>query len=318
MDINSLLKSFDNLIKDVDNNKILLLIIIIIVGIYTFNYVKYDSIDKVLINMFSNYYFKFGLFVIITYISSSSPALGLSLAIAMLVTLQIITNIKIKNELLGEKFTVSPLDNANNYLSNPLLKENELSPPVNLNLKIEGKNQLWYNIINKGKTLLDDSLELEKDLTKRYDTREKHIAEITKRNGLELLESGINRLEKSNNGELNINANSSNIGNLLIYNQLMENNLNNNEVKSSYSDLKNKFSLLTSNENSNKLDFDKKLEEFYQSELNFLKNVYETKKHNLDNNTKKKIESLLIKLIELKQQNKPWRDNLVLISNIIS
>ena len=48
--------------------------------------------------------------------------------------------------------------------------------------------------------MLNDSYNLEQDLIKRYDSREKQIAFETKTKGTILADSGINRLQNSNNG----------------------------------------------------------------------------------------------------------------------
>ena len=135
-------------------------------------------------NLFDNEIFKFVLFMIITYVSSSSPAIGIALALIMFVSLQIITYSKLKNELDcdindiisksedkdKEKFSsMAPVDMTylnDEYLINPLEKINQLAPP----------KELSYQMINKGKNLLNDTFDLEQDLISRYDIREKQIA----------------------------------------------------------------------------------------------------------------------------------------------
>ena len=59
-------------------------------------------------------------------------------------------------------------------------------------------------MIKNGKVLVDDSYDLEQDLNKRFDIREQEIAAITKKNGINLINSGLNRLQKSDYGEYNI------------------------------------------------------------------------------------------------------------------
>lgn len=98
MDINGILKPLDNLLKSIDTNKNLLLLVLVLLGIY-FTYIsKYNIVENTMY-LFDNEIFKFVLFMIITYVSSSSPAIGIALALIMFVSLQIITYSKLKNEL---------------------------------------------------------------------------------------------------------------------------------------------------------------------------------------------------------------------------
>lgn len=216
-DMNNILEPFDNLLKSIDKNKNLLILLLILLGIY-FTYYN-NNLVKNYIYLFDNEIFKFIMFIIITYASSSSPAIGIALALIMFVSLQIITYIKLKKELDDdidsiledsdevnkEKFSsMEPVDNLyldDDYLSNPYKKINELAPPINFNLELTSPKELSYQMINKGKSLLNDSYDLEQDILSRYDSREKQIAFETKRNGNELLKSGINRLQMANQGE---------------------------------------------------------------------------------------------------------------------
>lgn len=56
-------------------------------------------------------------------------------------------------------------------------------------------------MIKEGKSMLNNSYDLEQDLIKRYDSREQQIVFETKRNGIELVDSGINRLQNADQGE---------------------------------------------------------------------------------------------------------------------
>ena len=98
MDINSIFEPFDNLLKSIDTNKNLLLLILILLGVY-FTYISNFNIVENTIYLFDNKIFKFVLFMIITYVASSSPAIGIALALIMFVSLQIITYSKFKKEL---------------------------------------------------------------------------------------------------------------------------------------------------------------------------------------------------------------------------
>ena len=95
--MNKILESFDKLLKSINENKNILIIVLILLGIY---YTYYsNNIVEHCIYLFDNNIFKFSVFIIITYITNSSPAIGISLAIIMLVSLQLITYIKLKKEL---------------------------------------------------------------------------------------------------------------------------------------------------------------------------------------------------------------------------
>lgn len=94
--MNGILKSFDNFLVSVNNNKTILLMVLLLLGIYLTHFNK--NIVENSMSLFENNAFKLFVFVIITYISSSSPAIGISLSIIMLVSMQIITSIKFKKE----------------------------------------------------------------------------------------------------------------------------------------------------------------------------------------------------------------------------
>lgn len=95
--VNKMLKAIDNQFESIDNNKNLLIVILIFLGVY-FAYFNKNIVESG-INLFDNEIFKLIVFILITYISSSSPAIGVSLAIIMLVSLQIITHLKLKKEI---------------------------------------------------------------------------------------------------------------------------------------------------------------------------------------------------------------------------
>ena len=66
MDINAVLKPIDNLFKSINDNKIILLLILILLGMYAVQY--NESVSENAIYLFDNTIFKFVLFIIITYI----------------------------------------------------------------------------------------------------------------------------------------------------------------------------------------------------------------------------------------------------------
>lgn len=81
-DMNKILEPFDSILKSINSNKNTLILILILLGIYYVNF--NDNIVSNSINLFNNELFKFVVFIFITYISSYSPAIGVSLAIIML------------------------------------------------------------------------------------------------------------------------------------------------------------------------------------------------------------------------------------------
>lgn len=98
MDMNNILEPLNNSLKSINDNKSLLIFVLILLGLY-FTYISNINIINNSIYLFDNQIFKFILFVIITYISASSPAIGIALALIMFISLQIITYTKLKNEL---------------------------------------------------------------------------------------------------------------------------------------------------------------------------------------------------------------------------
>ncbi len=324
MDINKILEPFDNLLKSINENKILLILVLVLLGIYyTYNS---NNIVEHSIFLFDNEIFKFTLFILITYISSSNPAIGIGLAIIMLVSLQIITYLKLKkefdidikkieSEIDYEKFSqIEPADISyldDEYLTNPLTKINQLAPPLNFNLKFTTPTDLSYQMINQGKTLLNDSLDLEKDLENRYDSREQQIAYETKRNGTELVDSGINRLQKADQGEYNylknnsknLNFKSNTSNKFLKYSKLNNNNLSNPLINASFSQLEHNYDLLVNN-NLNPKEFDLQLEKVYMSEFDLLQSIYKSNKKNYSIQKQNIIESTINNISNLSKQDK--------------
>lgn len=287
----NLIESVDIFLKNLNENKIVMVLIVILISIYSS--VLVNSLSDFMINLFENKVFKFIIFCIIAYISYSNQTLGIILAIATLVTLQIILNINLRNQIKVEKF--GPIDrynvNYNNetYLNNPLQLEKNLSPSIsNLNLNLENPNVIYKNMIKKGKVLLDDSLEMQKDLKLSYDIRENNIYDITKRDGNVLVQSGLNRLQESNHGEYNFNDNNNTIK-FIKLDKLACDNLKNPLILESYEKLQNNFKILQTSL-INKNDFNNQLEIIYKNEIELLKLIYLSKMENLESNTRKKIE----------------------------
>jgi len=332
-DISKIFEPFDSILKSINSNKNILILILILFGIYYVNY--NDDIVSHSINLFDNELFKFSVFIFITYISSSCPAIGIGLAIIMLTSLQIITYIKLKkefeldinsanseNDLDKEKFSqIAPSDISylnDEFLTSPLEKINQLAPPINFNLKFITPKELSYQMINEGKTMLNDSYDLEQDLIKRYDIREQKIAFETKRNGTELVDSGINRLQNANQGEYNLKSNISYTPNKFIkYSKLIKkNNSINSLVNASYNELLYNYNLLV-NKQLNQKDFDTQLEKVYMSELDLLESIYKTRKSNYSEDKQKLIDKLIIEIKNLSQEEKNTISNKLEQLNIL-
>lgn len=314
---------FENFFKTINNNKNILISILFLFGIY-FAFFS-ENLSENIIYLFDNEIFKLILFILITFISTYSPAIGISLALIMLVSLQIITYLKLKKELdediekieqdmIKEKFSIEPYDMnclSDEYLKKPLIKIDELSPPINFNLKYNTPNELSYEMIKKGKNLLNESYDLDQDNIVNFDSREKQISLETKKNGIELINSGLNRLQKSNQGEYNtifdakiqnkINGKFSKYEKLLnipsSYNLL---------IKANYSELLNNYDLLKNSQ----LDYNKfneQLKKVYKLELDLLETIYKLNKSSYDIEKKKyitlKIDKIKNSIYEEKTQN---------------
>lgn len=192
MDINSTLNSFDIFIHRINNNKLELLTILIIIGLYTFVFMNCDN--SLVKSVFTNNIFKLIFFIFITYVATSSPAIALALTIMMLVVLQLITFDNLKKE----KFEIEPADNSylnNEFLTNPLQTQAQLGSNVNLDLTVELPNQYYQKMLNRGRELVDDSYKIEIDAENRHDDREMQIAKSTFKKGMTLIDSGLNRLD---------------------------------------------------------------------------------------------------------------------------
>ena len=107
MNITEILKPVDNLFVYVNENKNVLLLVLVLLGIYITQFNEY--IIKKSSFLFDNNLFKLIIFIVITYIGGSSPSIVISLAIVMLVSMQIITNLKINNDLKS----VNPIEKFN-------------------------------------------------------------------------------------------------------------------------------------------------------------------------------------------------------------
>ena len=316
MSIENILNSFDNFFEKINNNKIVMILIIVLVTLYTSSNIHTLSDDT--IDLFDNQIFKFVLFILISLISSKSPSIGITLAMAILVTLQVITNLKIRKDAKLENFV--PFDptkadmSRDSYLNNPLSMQNNLNlSQKKLNLKLETPDDHYKKMIKQGRVLLDDSNEINKELASRHDYREENISDITKRDGMVLIQSGLNRLQVSDQGEYNINNKKKN--KFVKYNKLVENYVHNPQIMSAFNELKSSFEKLQSITN-NKGDFKRYIEQVYKNEIYLLELIYKNKKENLTIEKQNKINTIISQIKQLISQTLNEQKNNYLLSSI--
>jgi len=313
---NDLFSHSYNNIKKIGDNRMSMLLLIALGSLYSCYTVYYLSEN--ITDLFSNDYFKFIIFIIISIIASANPGLGVILAICVLVTLQVITNNKLKNENCTENFSKINIYNDNEYrdeyLTNPLAMQNQQSPIIsNLNLKLETPTEMYKNMIKNGKILLDDSLELKNDLKTRYDVREQEIADITNRDGNVLVQSGINRLQKADEGEYDgslfqrdSNLNFENNKNTFTkFDKLVNNYSDDHTVIQLFNDLKSKFEELSYNYEINPSDFENKINNIYDIEFELLATIYDIKQDTLGPEQKNIIINKIKQIKLMKQNNTP-------------
>jgi hypothetical protein len=330
MGFENIIDGFSDFFAKLKEDKLVMFILVILLSLYASLWV--ESVQQYTLNVFSNKYVRFVIFVLMTYIAAGNPALGVILAIAVLVTLQTITYTSINNK--SEKFSPSNYDNDNNYLTKPLLKQKELTKMGDaLNLKLQTPNELYENMIKQGRILLDDSMELKNDLKTRFDVREQQIANITERDGKVLVQSGINRLQPSNNGEYNswldnsvglsqmseedklsVNQRSS----YIKYDRFMQNYSDNELVMDLFNLLKSKYNEITTNKTLTSDDFDTKLQEIYDTELDLLVAIADTKTKNMKDTDSEKINKKIEYIKDLRaNKNQNFYNELNILSELL-
>lgn len=318
MGLEIIIDGFTDYFQKLKDDKLVMFILIVLLSLYASLWVK--TLQPYTLDVFSNKYFRFVVFVLITYIASGNPALGVILAIAVLVTLQTITYTTIGNQ--SEKFSPANFNNGDEYLTNPLLKQKELAKMGNnLNLKLQTPNDLYENMIKQGRILLDDSIELKNDLKTRFDIREQSIANITERDGKMLVQSGINRLQPSNNGEYNswLDNDSTNLSKIydsdrlnenkksvyIKYDRFIENYSDNELIMNLFNLLKSKYNEISMNKSLNQHDFDIKLQEIYDTEFDLLLAIAEIKSKKMNNSDNEKINKKIDHVRELRMNKNP-------------
>ena len=318
MGFETIIDGFSDLFAKLKDDKLVMFILIILLSLYASLWVK--TLQPYTMNVFSNKYFKFIIFVLVTYIAGSNPALGVILAIAILVTLQTITYTSMGNQ--SERFSPANFDNGSEYLTRPLLKQKDLTKMGgNLNLKLQTPNDLYENMIKQGRVLLDDSMELKNDLKTRFDIREQTIANVAERDGKVLVQSGINRLQPANNGEYNswldnksnrLSAMSdddklsiNNSSSYVKYDRFIENYSDNELVMDLYNLVKSKYNEITINKSLTQDDFDAKLQEIYDTEFDLLVAIAETKTKKMKESDSEKINKKIEYIKDLRANKNP-------------
>lgn len=248
MSLNEMLRPLDDYLKSINENKTQVILISILIGIITIVYLN-SSTDNFIHKLFSSNIFKLVIFVLITYIGSSSPGIGISLAILFLVVIQLINNRTIKSE----NFVSGVLDTSNLYDTRPLEELDQLPYPTkkDFSLNVITPKQYYTNMINNGKNLLEKSLNIESGPL-HSDFKEQQLAILDYLKGMKLVESGVNRLQPANNG---------------TYSQI------------TVEDLRKKLDSITSNiGNKSSEDTKKDIETFYAMETILIEDIYKTNK----------------------------------------
>ncbi len=318
MGFETIIDGFSDLFAKLKDNKLVMFILIVLLSLYASLWVK--TLQPYTMDIFSNKYFKFIIFVLVTYIAGSNPALGVILAIAILVTLQTITYTSMGNQ--SEKFSPANFDSDNEYLTKPLLKQKDLTKMGgNLNFKLQTPNDLYENMIKQGRVLLDDSMELKNDLKTRFDVREQNIANVAERDGKVLVQSGINRLQPANNGEYNswLDNKSNKLSAMsdddklsmndrssyVKYDRFIENYSENELVMDLYNLVKSKYNEITMNKSLSQDDFDVKLQEIYDTEFDLLVVIAETKTKKMKEFDSEKINKKIEYIKDLRANKNP-------------
>ena len=86
-----------NSLSIIKENKYILMGLIITLSLYSSQWVT--NLPENFLDIFDNPIVKFIIFIIISYVSIDSPAIGIIITIAVLVTLQVSSNIKIRKEI---------------------------------------------------------------------------------------------------------------------------------------------------------------------------------------------------------------------------
>ena len=101
MNINHVLQLIDNFFISINSNISILICILLLLAVYAIFFNK--IVTEKYADVYTNDIFKIILFGIITYILSHSIVIGVSLTIMLLLSLQILTNYRIKQIITNEQ-----------------------------------------------------------------------------------------------------------------------------------------------------------------------------------------------------------------------
>ena len=139
------------IVDTIDQNKVIVLSVITLTSLYASTYVE-NIADK--ISWFvDTSFFKFIMFIILSIIAGQNPALGVVLTIAMLVTLQVISNLNMKKEIsdLTTGMILKKVNSESESKSEYTLEsksESELNMPQELDKEIFETDTFYVNDIN--------------------------------------------------------------------------------------------------------------------------------------------------------------------------
>lgn len=274
----------DNYVTGINNDKFVLFTIVTLLSIYSATCT--NSFALYAHDFLSSPFFQIGVFIIICYITPLSPALGMCLALAILVTLQAVRDVKIKTML--DNFGLMDPFNMNNqhesYLTNPLQKATTNVPTTDLRLvSLESK---YDNMIKEGRNLLEDSNELKNDLQKRPDEREQKIADVSEIVAKTMIQSGINRLSGNDDGQIETDSKP---GKFVKYDKSMA--TNNHEILSKYNELQHNFDNLKDIQNNK--EFEEQFNKAQKDRLELIQLIYRNKKETLSKKKQEKVNAML-------------------------
>ena len=128
-----------------------------------------------------------------------------------------------------------------------------------------------------------------------------------------VIQSGLNRLQVSDQGEYNTNNKKKN--KFVKYNKLVENYIHNPQIMSAFNELKSSFEKLQSITN-NKGDFKRYIEQVYKNEIYLLELIYKNKKETLSDKKQNKINTIISQIKQLISQTQNEQKNNYLLSSI--
>ena len=147
------------------------------------------------LKVFEDTFFKMLLFILVAYCYDLNKYTGILLGIIIFVIYQLIIRFHLENfdKINGVDYS------ALNYETDPLLLQNETTPTSeNKTFTLITPEEKYKKLIEDGKNKLFEAEELQNDVNQLYDFREQNIVDITKRNALVEIQTGMNRLDTNN------------------------------------------------------------------------------------------------------------------------